>query len=104
MRTSLELVVIAIILLITAVVVLGIFTGGIQNFTSIFNTQSDQQIKTSLCMSACANYCMLHPQTDPSKPHEFGWGGTDGVPDPLYKGTAVGCSTIYSGGKCVCSG
>jgi hypothetical protein len=94
---SLELIVVAIVLLIVAVVVIGIFTGGIQNFMNIFGTTSDEQLKNSLCATACANYCFLHPEvTDPAP-----WGGT-GVPLPKYKNDDIkDCSTRY-GSDCKC--
>ena len=98
MRMSLELIVVAIVLLIVAVVVIGIFTGGIQNFMNIFGATSDQQIKTNLCATACANYCFLHPEAADS----VSW-GSSGVPLPEYKGKPIdNCGTLY-GGSCNCT-
>jgi hypothetical protein len=97
MRISLELVVIVIVLLIVAIVVLGVFTGGIQNFMNIFGATSDQQLKTNLCATACANYCFLHPEAT-SPP----W-GSSGVPLPEYKGKPIdNCLALY-GGSCNCT-
>jgi len=94
MITSLELVVAAIVLLIVAVVVLGIFSGGIQNFTNIFNTQSDQQIKINLCAAACANYCFLHPDKDSAS-----WSELGGLL-PSYKGDPVKCESFIATCNC----
>ena len=92
---SLELVVVMIVILIVALVVIGIFTGGVQNFMSIFTGVSDDQIKLSMCVTACANYCMIHPDKD-----SVAWGSL-GLEDPKYKGAAIGCQAKM-GGNCVC--
>ena len=101
---SLELLVVMIILLVVALVVMGIFTGGIQNFTNIFGTQSDEQIKRTLCQTTCANYCYTHP---PAAGETYPWAGGTGtgdkqVPQPSYKGQPItDCDARY-GGKCDC--
>jgi len=97
MRMSLELLVVAVVILIVAVVVVMIFTGGMENFNSIFGAQSDQQLKVTMCQTACSNYCMIHPGTTADVP----WAD---VPDITYKGTKINseCASLY-GGPCKCS-
>ena len=95
MRLSLELIVIAIVVLVVAVVVLAIFGGGVQNFNTIFQGQSDQQIKQAICASACANFCMLHPDKDKGV-----WGTDAGLKDIKYKDKNINCQSIY--GECKC--
>ena len=99
---SLELVVVAIIILIVALVVIGIFTGGIQNFMNIFNFQSDAQIKQSLCQTACANYCFTHPQlkagTSLTWVDKIEGNAENQIEKPQYKGKSIdNCQTCTCG-------
>ena len=97
MRLSLELIVVAIVILIAGVVVITIFTGGIENFMRIFGFYSDEQIKQGMCANACNSFCMFHPD----KPS--GTWGEDGLKDIMYKGddlTDSECQSLY--GSCIC--
>ncbi len=88
-RMSIEIVVVAIIILIVALVVIGIFSGGIANFNSIFTSQSDDQIKKSLCDTTCANYCFMNPVKDgTAATHTWGEGG---LVAPTYKSNTIAC-------------
>ncbi|MCK4335808.1 MAG: hypothetical protein KAW40_03725 [Candidatus Aenigmarchaeota archaeon] len=95
MRLSLELIVVAIVILIAGVVVITIFTGGIENFMRIFGFYSDEQIKQGMCANACSSFCMFHPEKASGE-----WGTTPGLEDPKYKDVPIGCRTVY--GNCVC--
>ena len=57
MSTTLVIVVSAVVILITALVVIGVFTGGLGNFQNIFNPWVKQTGISTLCQSKCQTGC-----------------------------------------------
>ena len=97
---TLTIVIVAIVLLVTALVVMTIFGGQIAQFIGILNPWSEAMLKQSLCNQRCAAYCQGHV------------GITDPVPwsNPALTIDAQSepkdCSTIMSGisDNCICRG
>ncbi|MBN2330732.1 MAG: hypothetical protein JXC85_02855 [Candidatus Aenigmarchaeota archaeon] len=57
---TLTIVIVAIVLLVTALVVMTIFGGQIAQFIGILNPWSEAMLKQSLCNQKCAAYCQGH--------------------------------------------
>lgn len=68
MSTTLVIVVAAIVILITALVLIGVFTGGIATFQNIFNPWAQQTGLTALCQSKCQTGCIAN---DPPKGPDY---------------------------------
>ncbi|MEM2954862.1 MAG: hypothetical protein QW625_02865 [Candidatus Nanoarchaeia archaeon] len=96
-RMSLEIVIVAVVILIVALVIIGVFMGGTLKIVDIINPTTDQQAKINLCQTACAQYCMLHPDKT-----SIGW-GEEGIKNliPEYKGEKIDCNAVI-GGSCEC--
>jgi len=92
---TLQIVIIAIVLLVTALVILTIFGSQIAKILGIVDPLTDNTLKQSNCRNACATYCMLNPSTkDP-----VDWSTVD-------QGGSGGCSTIMpaaGAASCKCS-
>jgi len=63
MSTSLVLIVSAIVILITALVVITVFGGGMQNFLSIFNPWGETTAAVAQCQGVCQQLCLTHGET-----------------------------------------
>jgi hypothetical protein len=64
---TLTIVIIAIVLLVTALVIMTIFGGQMAQVLGILNPWSSAMLETNLCQQACATWCQLHqgqPGTD----------------------------------------
>ncbi len=59
---TLQIVIIAIVLLVTALVILTIFGGQIAKILGIMDPLADETLKQTNCRNACATYCMLNPE------------------------------------------
>jgi len=57
---TLELVIIAIVLLVTALVIMTIFGGQIAAIVGILNPWSQSMLESNLCQQSCATWCQLH--------------------------------------------
>ena len=95
---TLTVVIVAIVLLVTALVVMTIFGGQIAQFIGILNPWSENMLKQSLCNQKCAAYCQGHIG-EGSVP----WstiGSIDAQSDPKA------CSTIMGeiSDECACRG
>ncbi len=96
---TLTIVIVAIVLLVTALVVMTIFGGQIAQFIGILNPWSEAMLKQSLCNQKCAAYCQGHVGI--SKPVPWGdIGEIDAQSDPKK------CSVIMKdiSEDCVCRG
>ncbi len=96
---TLTVVIVAIVLLVTALVVMTIFGGQIAQFIGILNPWSEAMLKQSLCNQKCAAYCQGHSGvTDP-----VSWstiGNIDAQAEPKA------CSVIMAdiSDACICRG
>jgi len=66
---TLQVIIVAIVLLVTALVVMTIFGGQIGQFISTLNPWSENMLKQNLCSQKCAAWC----QGNPGKPG-IDWG------------------------------
>jgi len=107
LSTTLSIVIIAIVLLVTALVIMTIFGGSMANIIGILNPWSKEMLETNLCQQKCAAYCQANPETT----------GTDWINIKIQrkddKGTIIltdcaqvlGTATGQAGaGKCGCKG
>lgn len=95
---TLTIVIVAIVLLVTALVVMTIFGGQIAQFIGILNPWSEAMLKQSLCNQKCAAYCQGHVGEGSV---EWGLiGNIDAQSEPKA------CSTIMAeiSEECVCRG
>ena len=60
MSLTLTIVVIAIVLLVTALVIMTIFGAQMAQVMGILNPWSTAMLETNLCQQACATWCQLH--------------------------------------------
>lgn len=91
MRLSLELIVIAIVILVVALVILTLFGGGISRFQTGWGGVSEDQLKYNQCNMLCTQACFgLSENANPED-----WGEYKYV---TSKGTKVEC-----GGTCTCT-
>jgi hypothetical protein len=96
---TLTIVIVAIVLLVTALVIMTIFGGQMAQFIGILNPWSESMLKQSLCNQKCAAYCQGHTGvTDPVP-----WStirNIDAQSDPKA------CSTIMNeiSDACICRG
>ncbi|UCD02715.1 MAG: hypothetical protein JSV63_02915 [Candidatus Aenigmatarchaeota archaeon] len=58
---TLSIVIIAIVLLVTALVIMTIFGSQIAQILSILNPWSQQALESNLCQQKCATWCQLNP-------------------------------------------
>ncbi len=94
---TMEIVIIAIVLLVTALVIMTIFGGSIASFLGILNPWSASLMEQNLCNQRCAAWCQGHLGSP-----EVSWADTS-----LRVQTQSGeqsCSAIMSGlsDKCSC--
>jgi hypothetical protein len=94
---TMEIVIIAIVLLVTALVIMTIFGGSIASFLGILNPWSQSLMEQNLCNQRCAAYCQGHLGTA-----DVGWSE---LKVQTQSGTQD-CSTIMQGltegDKCSC--
>ncbi len=101
---TLTIVIIAIVLLVTALVIMTIFGSQMAQVIGVLNPWSSSMLESSLCQQKCATWCQLNP--DKSGP-TGGWGAfevetSDGKPE--------NCDTVMARaagddvGNCKCLG
>jgi hypothetical protein len=56
----LTIVIIAVVLLVSALVVMTVFSGQMAQFIGVLNPWSQQRISESLCYDQCASWCRAH--------------------------------------------
>jgi hypothetical protein len=61
---TLTIVIIAIVLLVTALVIMTIFGGQMAQIIGILNPWSTAILESNLCQQKCATYCQLNPGTE----------------------------------------
>jgi len=100
---TLTIVIVAIVLLVTALVIMTIFGGQMAQFMGILNPWSQGILESNLCQQACATYCQQHPN-EASTP----WGSlTVQTQSGRQPGNCAGIMNKASGGSagvCTCVG
>ncbi len=96
---TLTIVIVAIVLLVTALVVMTIFGGQIAQFIGILNPWSEAMLKQSLCNQKCAAYCQGHVGIDRPVP----WST---IKDIDAQSEPKACSVIMAdiSDDCICRG
>lgn len=94
MRVSILIVVTAVVILILAVVLVTIFSGGIEKFLVIWTGFSGEQLAYARCQTECQKLCVKHGKAGTPS----GWGGAT----VDVGGKKVDCSTETSV-VCECS-
>jgi hypothetical protein len=92
---TLEIVIIAIVLLVTALVIMTIFSGQMGNVMGILGIWSSDTMNQNYCRQQCAAWC----QGNPGKP-STGWAEHDAT----WTSNSKTCSSIMNGlGDCTCT-
>ncbi|MBN1896824.1 MAG: hypothetical protein JW789_03820 [Candidatus Aenigmarchaeota archaeon] len=96
---TLSIVIVAIVLLVTALVVLTIFGGQMSRFLSIFGGVQDEAVLQSACNQRCASYCMGHLNDNLNA---YSWTSMGSVKDANGKDAL--CSDVMNGisDQCTC--
>lgn len=96
---TLSIVIIAIVLLVTALVIMTIFGAQMAQFVGILNPWSEQMLQQNLCNQRCAAYCQGHLGEAPS----HSWSDIGSV---KTQSGDVPCSQIMAGisDECKCLG
>jgi hypothetical protein len=96
---TLTIVIVAIVLLVTALVIMTIFGGQIAQFIGILNPWSEAMLKQSLCNQKCAAYCQGHVGID----RPVLWSE---IPNIDAQSEPKDCQTIMAGisDNCICRG
>ena len=98
---TLEVIIIAIVLLVTALVIMTIFGGQIAQFIGIINPWSEQMLNQNLCYQQCATWCQGNPG-ESGQPWD-GIGKINTQSGQKSCGSDIGMNTVASGG-CSCRG
>jgi len=98
---TLEIIIIAIVLLVTALVIMAIFGGQMATIIGILNPWSANLLEQNLCTQKCASYCQGHLGEKP----EYFWSD---IGDVQTQSGAKGCTEIMEdtkiSDKCKCLG
>ena len=101
---TLTIVIVAIVLLVTALVIMTIFGGQMAQILGILNPWSSAMLESNLCQQACSTWCQLHTGSPGTE-----WGELtiktqtkpDGKSCSLVMQESIGSTQI---GKCECLG
>jgi hypothetical protein len=97
---TLEIVIIAIVLLVTALVILTIFGGQIAKIIGVVDPLTDTTLKQTNCRNSCATFCMMNPPTRNSQGQLVGGNnqvyGTNGY-EWSIAAPNTDCATVMSG-------
>ncbi len=98
---TLSIVIVAIVLLVTALVVLTIFGGQMSRFLAIFGGVQNDAVLQSACQQKCASYCMGH-MSDPDIKNGYLWTDIGSVTAP--DGEPASCSGVMAdtSPRCMC--